>query len=426
MSRVLRIEALRGAAPVVLALTLVTGVLFVLSSADNWSGRWGELAQHVRIAVLPWASVTFAAGVWQGGRDARRGLPELLGTTARPRWHRVVLAWLALTLAALASYAVVVGLAAAVVARFASYAGGDWPFLLLVAALSLPAFAALGLVVGARLPGRFVVPVAAVSAYVVLGMLAAAGALSWLSPLISVSPLPGSIYPARLHLVQALWFAGAAVGGLLLAGAARRRLQVAGLAAVVVAALPVLTLPDPERENAAYADAAARRPVCTPDTPRVCTSTVHAFLLDDVAATLRPMLRRLEQAQGAPATAIEYDEQQPAPGEVRFQIVSLRPGSGLSDPGLRAEDVSWSIAPCVLEISEDGARHTQSLGSFGESFVVSAWLSDQPVPAFEEQERVERQVARLRALPEEEQRDRLARYLAAVRGCAPDPAAVLA
>jgi hypothetical protein len=47
--RVLRTELLRGTAPVAALALAVTGVVLLFTDPMPWAGRWGPLAEHLRV-----------------------------------------------------------------------------------------------------------------------------------------------------------------------------------------------------------------------------------------------------------------------------------------------------------------------------------------------------------------------------------------
>ena len=148
--RLLRVELRRNAMPWILPLI---AALFWFDSyrpstatAPLYAIRtfWNMGQGHTIIDFGP-----FVAGVaaWMGSRDGRRGLADLVTTTARSRWAAQLGTWAATAIWAVVAYLVFVGV------MFAAYAhqgvGGTPPWWsVAVGATAVAAFSAFGFAVG--------------------------------------------------------------------------------------------------------------------------------------------------------------------------------------------------------------------------------------------------------------------------------------
>lgn len=302
MRRALWVELRRGTAPYAALAMFGAGVWVLAAHPDDWGGRWVGLADYLRVSLLVLCPLMVCAGAWQAGRERRRDIGELIAATPRPGWHSLVAAWLAVTLAGVAGTAVAFGGAAVLVARVATYAGGDWWQRAAVGVLALAAASAGGVLVGRRVPLRVAAPIAGLATYLGLGILT-----YWNAAPARLSPAYDgrrmySLVPEWVTEWQATWLVALTV---LLLAVAVRRWRVALLAGgvAVAAAVPISTGPS---WNRAPADPAAVELVCTSGGPEVCLTRVNAFLLDEVAAVAQPILARLDGIPGAPRRAVDH------------------------------------------------------------------------------------------------------------------------
>jgi hypothetical protein len=161
-ARLLRVELRRNAMPWILPLIAAlfwfdsyrpsTGAAPLYGLRTFWNmGQGGTI-----IDFGP-----FVAGVaaWMGSRDGRRGLADLVTTTARPRWAAQLATWAATAIWAVAAYLVYVGVMFAMYAR--QGVGGTPPWWwVAVGATAVTAFSAAGFAIGAYWPSRFAAPAA--------------------------------------------------------------------------------------------------------------------------------------------------------------------------------------------------------------------------------------------------------------------------
>ncbi|ROT31431.1 ABC transporter permease [Micromonospora sp. HM5-17] len=420
----LRVELRRGTAATTFPVMVGAGVWVLAVHPEDWGGRWSALASYLRMSMLVLCALMVAAGAWQAGRERRRRMDELLGSTPRPAWQPLVVAWLAVSLAGTAGLLLAFGGAAVLVARVATFADSGWWWTVAVGVLGLWAATALGVLVGRTVPLRVAAPVAGLVTYVGLaipGYLRGSG-WNWLSPMHD-NLLAGRRLPEHLHLLQAGWFV--ALTGVLLALAARRRLAALLCAALAVAvALPIGTGPGPDRLRA---DPGAVEPVCTRTGPEVCVARINGFLLDDVAALVQPVLHRLAGVPGAPTRAAD-DLTQPdgatdpvADGTIwlNLQNQATATGEGVANSDwLRAAFHSLVFPLCLYRRGEPDQRVDQVTWVAGE-WLLTEWppTASEGRPLLAQQRTQETLLERLRALPEAEQRDWFGRFLAAAHRC---------
>jgi hypothetical protein len=327
-ARLLRIELRRS--PMLWLLPLLAAAFYVstyrpaMGNPPFWNIRSGMIQSH---AMLIFAPLLAGAGAWTGSRDGRRGLTDLVGVTAVPRWAGQLASWAAATIWAEALYLAGVAILYAVTARQGAWGGPLW-WPVTVGAATVAASGAVGFAAGERMPGRFTAGLAALLVFLALvgGAFAfqdnARYAEIW--PLNVQGPFPsdsyGIFYPylPDLAIAQVMFLAGlagAALGALgLPAGAGGRWLRGAA-AAVTVAGLAAAgtatALAGTARVEAhgvvipALHDAASDRPtpyvpVCGRGAVPVCVQPAYRAYLPDLNAALGPLLGQLAGLPGAP------------------------------------------------------------------------------------------------------------------------------
>ncbi|MFK3984157.1 hypothetical protein ACI2K4_27770 [Micromonospora sp. NPDC050397] len=385
----------------------VAGVWMLAVHPDDWGGRWAGLAAYLRVSLLVLCALMVAAGAWQVGRERRRGMGELLGSVPRPGWQPLLVAWVAVSLAGTLGLLVAFAAAAVLVGRIATYAGGGWWWTLAVGVLALWTATAFGVLVGRLVPLRAAAPVAGLATYVGLAVVTyfEQTGVAWLSPLYT----GWSTYllvPGVLHLWQALWLLALTGALLALAARLRRAALLAGVIAVAAAA-PIVFGAGPRLRNLPP-DPAATRAVCTTDGPQVCVARINGFLLDDAAAVIQPVLRRIEGIPGAPVRASDYamkapeQSYDPADGtlwlNLDFQATAT---GGLSNVDhLRGDARQVIYEQCDVRDQQVYASRDLAL----------AWLLDDK-PFYDVP------VDRLRALPPDRQRAWFGAFLDVSRRC---------
>ncbi|WP_326563733.1 hypothetical protein [Micromonospora peucetia] len=440
MTRVLRIELRRSAAPWVGLLLLAIGVAH-LGLRNDASGRWTTLAALHRVGLLLLIPLALAGGAWYSRRERRQRMDELLATTPRPGAQRRLVAAAAVAVTVLAAHLLTFAVGAVRVAPNATYLPPGLPQTVAVGAVALVAAAWLGLSLGRVLPQPVVAPAAAV---------VAAGAIiamksSFTSDLDDQIPgfalldplLDGgdefSVILNRVHAGQALWLVGLAVtaAGLLSAGRPRQ-VAFALVPALVGGALAVPLLPA-GGPTAAYAfDHGAAALVCADGEPRVCVTRVHAATLPEVVGPARASLATLAKLPDAPTSAVERVERvgatgdelsrAPQPADTLWFPLYFDPSGRLELTGdeMRDEMLSGSIPWCppTHPDDDDGWQPESAARS-----AASAWLRGRPparstMPNMAEFDEMEQRFYRdLTALPQDEQLRRMGALRRAAQDC---------
>ena len=327
-ARLLRVELRRS--PMLWLLPVLAAAFYVSTyrpAMDNppfWNIRSGILQSHTMLVFAP---LLAGAGAWIGSRDGRRGLVDLVGVTAVPRWAGQLATWAAATMWAEALYLAGVAVLYGVTADQGAWGGPLW-WPAAVGAGCVAASCAVGFAAGERLPGRFTAGLTALVVFLALagGAFAiqdnATYAQIW--PLNVQGPFPsdsyGIFYPylPDLAIAQVMFLAGlaaAVLGALGLPAAAGSRWLRAAAAAVTVAGLGAAgtgtALVGTARLEAngmvipALHDAASDRPtrytpVCGRGPVPVCLQPAYRAYLADVTAALGPLLGQLAGLPGAP------------------------------------------------------------------------------------------------------------------------------
>lgn len=230
-ARILRTEIRRSA--FIWAIPLLAALFFLspYQTAVGYPALWTVRASVVLNKFWP-VCVPFAAGFcsWAGSREGRRGIGDLLGTTARPAWTRQLwslagtLAWV---LAAFGAGVVIVYVATA---RTVTWGGPPiWP--VVAGAVALTAVCALAFTLGALFPGRFAAPIVAVGMTVLVLLAFRRSVSEGGTSIFALSPdglVPpngaGVFYPVApdVSIVQVMFYAGCAIGAVGLLGLSPR------------------------------------------------------------------------------------------------------------------------------------------------------------------------------------------------------------
>jgi hypothetical protein len=433
---ILRTELRRSAAPVIgIGFALITLVaIYGLTGPWHkgtapWNEQWIGLAQWTRNLMMFLWPLVLGAGAWQGLRDKRSGVTELLGTTPRPRWRRALPLAGAVVLALLAGYLVVLVVGGVQVAAYASYFSTTWLPVVAVLILALAGSLLLGMGVGRLVPSLLTPPVLAILA---LAAQIAAARSDWLLLTPAFDGLDITVFTGvapTVSATQAVWFLGiGATGfGLYVAVTARRRL-VALLPVAVAAAIAVPILSDVD--NVAVADPGSRELVCDGN---VCVTRAHESYLPTLTGPARSALTRLRKLPNPPTSVVEVvpDEgYRPPPATVVPVFVGMD-ATGYSDP--------FPTDPAEIEQTMIGSavvpdcRHGYSQADW-EAYLARAvarsvavgWVTGASGPAVdrtlwaEEHQRFEDAWQAFAALSPDEQRSRLVELRTAARACEPD------
>jgi hypothetical protein len=312
--------------PVIAFVFWLTSYRATLGQAPLWSSQTAvAIGQgHPLIDFGPFVS---GAAAWMGSRDGRRDTAELVSVTARSRWAGHLVTWLATTAWALAGYVVLVGALYAAIAGRVSWGGPPWwPVVAMAAGVLL--FSTVGYVAGAVFPCRFVAPVAAFGAFVLLLMSSRVGFSDRVGAW-SILPNSGQgglgfgsgiFYPflpdlSIARLIALVGLSAAALGALGLrtspGGLRRARLAtVVTLAGLAVAGTAIGLLGTarlephgvviPALDGGASDRAIPYTPVCSEGTIPICLHPAYGSFLPGITAALEPVLHEVGDLPGAP------------------------------------------------------------------------------------------------------------------------------
>ena len=327
-ARLLRIELRRSPVlwmlPLLAALFWLSAYRTAMNNPPFWNIRAATLQAN---AMLVFAPLLAGVCAWAGSRDGRRGLVDLVGVTAVPRWAAQSATWAAATIWAEALYLAGVAVLYGVTAHQGAWGGPLW-WPVVVGVVMIAACCALGFAAGLLLASRFTAPLAALVVFLALagGAFAIQDNVSYarIWPLSVQGPFPtdsyGIFYPylPDLAIAQVMFLAGlaaAALGAIGLPAAAGGRWLRGAAAAVTVAGLvaagTAVSLAGTARVEAhgvvipALHDAASDRPVpytpvCRQGAIPVCLQPAYRAYLPEVTAALGPVLGQLAGLPGAP------------------------------------------------------------------------------------------------------------------------------
>lgn len=319
--RLVLIETRRTVA-VLLALPLF---LLAWQTLGGWFVRpvvlWPDLSFVIGKGATPIGPPLAGIAAWMAGRERRRGLAELLHTTARASFPRL-LATLAGTLCwGVLAYSAFVIFALLWTARRATWGGPDgWP--ILVGLLALALYATFGFLIGTVLPSRFAAPLVALAVFAVqVSLLPLANAFLSFYPLqwvFLVTHVDTTVWFGSRPAVapfQALFSVGLTILGLVGLAYYRGRPHPLWSVASVLLALALVTASivgvlqrAPTRAQMReywYPDRPARAytPVCSAAPLPVCVHPAYAAALPQVSADLNDLLAPLIGVPGFPSHA---------------------------------------------------------------------------------------------------------------------------
>lgn len=447
-ARILRIE-LRRSVALWAGLVIAAVGVFVLFASNEPYPSWMQLVVTQRdIMQLTWP-LALGAGAWQGIRERRSRVEELLTTVARPRWQRVMPVAGAMAVGAVAAYVVMLSGAAGHLRHVNGYFPVGAIALIALGALAMVAAVWFGLALGALLPSPLTAPMLVVAGFVGMAVV---------PPVLRVQDRrdPGTILllphlrgpsnglsglemlSARANLSQALWLVALAATAVALFAAAGRRSRILALVPVVLGGAIAVPIMPGQFDSAWVEDRRATEVVCTPDEPRVCTARAHSYIF----GTLRKPARQ--------ALSILAAKLPPAPVRVLVEDPGKDPDRRPPEDTLLVylpvfDDVTTYSADTLLwtMLGGAGVPPCENLGGkagaidgtyMAARLVAAAWLLDRDVPAAAERgsESTETAgpgpeaetalandaLAALRALPAEEQRARVTALRDAERTCA--------
>lgn len=390
MKRVLRIELRRSVAR---WLVLVPLPLAVLGVGEAGRGL-NVIAYDQRQLVGLLSALVIGLAAWQGRRDRRSGMDELLATTPRPRAQRVLPAVTALALAAVAGYWLVhAGLAAYVAAVGGHLSASSLP-VTVVGTLFFLVAVVLGLVAGRWLPFLAIPPLALVYLAASVGLADTEaygdppGTLLLWGGLEAHSRMAAELAAATVpaHLAQGVWALGLLVAGFIVFATTGRRARAAALVPVALGGAITLPLVPDRYIDAFYPDPGAIAAVCSADSPMVCVLRAHHLALPEVRAAGREALATLSaKLPQAPSRVAEtyllresgvWRAGTPRPRTDTLYTVPWRDGMGR--PG---RDLPWMLLMGAGTLSCDNAPPWPSPARTrydAARLVAAAWLLDEP------------------------------------------------
>ncbi len=327
----LRIELRRNT---VLLLLPAMAVLFWFSPTQRHLSAlalWPDRSIDMQTALQGVGPLFAGAAAWMAGRERRRRMADLLTTTPRSTWARLLTTWAATALWGLLFYALV-GVVVLGDAALRATWGAPVPWPVLVGLLAMTAFSTLGFALGYHIPSRFTAPFVAVGVFVsffagftLLDFGDKAGYLAAIYP--SVTSADSLWYADRpdLGLVQALFLLGligASLGSLGFSGRGRMlvpdtlraavSLTAAGLALVVASVALVMgsTVDQGMVRVPLFGGSAANvpvayTPVCAPGPLSVCVHPAYRAQLDETAALVNRLAAPVLGLPGAPVRAAQ-------------------------------------------------------------------------------------------------------------------------
>jgi hypothetical protein len=440
-ARILRVELRRSNARWMALLLLPAAITF------------GEAGRGLTVAALDHRQALFAAmplamgvAAWHARRDRRSRMDELLATTARPRWRRVLPAAAALAIGALAGYLAAVAVIVGLVVAAGGYLSAVALPIIAVGALVPLVGVSFGLALGRWLPFVLVPPLLVVY-QAVTGFLGDTEAYtegpdaSFVAPgwMLLWGDLQGfgtefdfAAVTAGTHLGQGLWAVALAAAGLIVFATARPRTLVAAVVPVVLgAAVAVAVLPE-RYADAYYLDPGATALVCTPDTPRVCVLRAHQPALADLRGPGREALAVLAaKLPDAPTRVVEMPYGDPPPPRAdTIPVALLVSGNGrdIQPATGTAPDIRWEL---LLGAGTPACANAPPVGTAERRrydlarLVAAAWLlgqeppapADPSDPALLQPSETLPVYRALRELPPDEQRARVAELRQAELAC---------
>jgi hypothetical protein len=244
-ARMLALDLRRGPALVLLLALLGLGGALVLGDSAGCDGRWPAAVLSLRDSLGIVVPCVLAAGVWHGGSPRRRDVEGTIAATALPSWRRSAVEGGSIGLAGLAAFALLLVALTASGGCTSGLSSGGSAAALAASVLAIQAAAFAGLALGRLAAAPMAAPLvlfAGLTVTMVLGGWAPGSGWAALAlPALEEGVDAGQL-TARTSIAQALWFAGVAVSGWLLASGRPARFRPAALvpAAAGLAALALL------------------------------------------------------------------------------------------------------------------------------------------------------------------------------------------
>ncbi|ALG12297.1 ABC transporter permease [Kibdelosporangium phytohabitans] len=436
--RALKIELRRSAAlwAGFLTLLIAFGVFYGLpgpwhKGPDAWTEGWTSLAIWQRWLLNMLWPLALGAGAWQGRRDRRAEVDELMVTMPKTAVQRAVPPVAALCLSMVGAYLVIFLVGAAQVLGNASYFHADWLPVTIVGMLSLVAAVLIGMGIGHALPYLLTAPILAVLAFAATTLALVGGPSSGsviegtvshqfalMTPVINNPNNPFLAVADGVTAVQGLWFLGLAVTGFGLLTFAGRRAQVLALVPAVAAGVLTYFLL-PSRDGVFKQDETASALVCADSGPRVCVSRLHQDKLGEYVGPAQEALTKLAKLPGGPTSAVEArtgpfkTDSLPPSGDTAYFVIS--------DFGFTKHVKQTILAGPERVRCDNGITGYDR--SEAKRAVVASWLNGEPKPVSPREltegatEIAGKLWDEVRAMPADQQPARIAALRAEARDC---------
>lgn len=368
-AKVIRTDFRRGIGP--LASVAVLGTSLALLFIDfrfmtpwpwAWVGRWGALANSTRVILAILIPIAATAAAWHGGRDHRRRIDELLGSTSRPSWQRTLASWNSVAVATLGALLLAFVICLVFVIPHATVNGG-WLPTFAVGLLSLVSATAIGYAVGRLVRFRYMAPVVGIVFLVLMESLGGPGmpdTWGWMSPAAFhwSSDLKFQHHEASLLVQQTFLYAGTGLAALILVGARRKWLAVMPAALAIAGMVLILT---GEGEERFTTNEEARALVCAGTGPEVCLTRVDSFVLDDLVPIVEQTAQRWDGIEGVAIARFVDGRSQSADGRppdtpgtfwLYLQEENFGWNGGLINPRPPAPNLETQLAASILRPSD--------------------------------------------------------------------------
>ena len=181
LARLLRVELRRNTMPWVLPLIAAVFWFDSYRIAATVPPLWNLRTFYILgqgHSLIDFAPFVAGVAAWMGSRDGRRGLADLVTTSARSRFAAQFVTWAATAIWAVGGYLVFMAATFWALSRPIVWGGPPyWP--VVVGATGVAAFSAAGFAAGAYFPTRFTAPVAAFGGVLACGMSSQIGFASY-------------------------------------------------------------------------------------------------------------------------------------------------------------------------------------------------------------------------------------------------------
>jgi hypothetical protein len=341
---------------------------------------WLESSAAISRSAVVIGPVAAGAAAWVAGRDRRRGIGDLLGTTSRPAFQRDLAIWAGSAAWGLAAYGAVAAVVLVETARRATWGGpAVWP--ILAGAFGVAAQAAVGTALGRLNLGRFgnlvVAPMTGIGLFYAqilssdtrleeIGRGWSRGRLLSLDERWETSVWFG--LPAELPALQACWYLGLTAAVLAAVAVVRRRGLPEALALTATVAVALVSATGVVQRTGAWGpplgadgtvEAAPVALACAGEPVAVCVHPAYRAWLDEIAGATNTALAPLAGVPGAPTRAEQvasYDERAAAPAEtVRFRQLDARVYAEAQPEWFYWKQAVMEVVGSVVGPTADGA-----------------------------------------------------------------------